>query len=270
MRPGLSTAAILDQAVEVATRVARPWSFVLALGLMPLRLAQVELATAVIRLGDTAPAYRDYLRSLAWPAALGLVVAALARALFARAAALAQERTVVPGREVFRVPAFGLNYLWLSILLHLALLLSWYAVVTVPAVLILAGVAVGSLERVSRPGLIAPLREILRAAGPPHVLIALLLVFAVAHAVALVNLVAGFRLGLWLLAAYPGIDLTRWEGLLHLSNPRFVLLMIAGANLVVEPFWIAAQVTTARWVRARQTGEDLRLWFAELSQAGAR
>jgi hypothetical protein len=44
-------------------------------------------------------------------------------------------------------------------------------------------------------------------------------------------------------------------------------MLIAGAILIVEPFWIAAQVVFVRKAGAEESGDDLRTWFDELQRA---
>jgi hypothetical protein len=44
-------------------------------------------------------------------------------------------------------------------------------------------------------------------------------------------------------------------------------MTLAGALLIVEPFWIAAQVLLVRKAGAEETGDDLRTWFEELQRA---
>ena len=66
-----------------------------------------------------------------------------------------------------------------------------------------------------------------------------------------------------LAGAVPGIDLGAWANRLSASSPRFVALVLAGACLVVEPFWVAAHVALVHRLRARETGDDLRAWFEQ-------
>jgi hypothetical protein len=44
-------------------------------------------------------------------------------------------------------------------------------------------------------------------------------------------------------------------------------MIIAGALLVIEPFWIAANVLLVRKAGAAETGDDLRVWFEELQRS---
>ena len=88
--------------------------------------------------------------------------------------------------------------------------------------------------------------------------------FAAALVLAAINLFFVFQLGLWLAGGVIGADTTRWTGLLAASNLRFRYVLLAGAGVVVEPFWLAALVVYVHKLESRTTGEDLRLWFGRL------
>jgi hypothetical protein len=51
------------------------------------------------------------------------------------------------------------------------------------------------------------------------------------------------------------------------ANRRYVLMIIAGALLVIEPFWIAANVLLVRKAGVAESGDDLRVWFEELQRS---
>ena len=87
--------------------------------------------------------------------------------------------------------------------------------------------------------------------------------------VAVVNLHVLFQAGVWLAGAVPGTDPGRWRALVGASNPRYWLLVLAGAVLAVEPYLLAATTVYVHKVRSRSSGEDLRLWFARLRRSVA-
>ncbi|HWS73374.1 MAG TPA: hypothetical protein VN605_14775, partial [Thermoanaerobaculia bacterium] len=95
--------------------------------------------------------------------------------------------------------------------------------------------------------------------------IALLLVFAVAFLIALINLYAVFAIALSLAHAFASADLSRWDVLLSFSNGHFAGLVIAGAVVAVEPFWLAANVVLVRKAGAAESGDDLRHRLEELT-----
>jgi hypothetical protein len=60
------------------------------------------------------------------------------------------------------------------------------------------------------------------------------------------------------------VNLARWDVLLSGANRHYLLLLLAGAIVIVEPFWIAAHVVLVRRAGVAETGEDLRMWFRAL------
>jgi hypothetical protein len=89
-------------------------------------------------------------------------------------------------------------------------------------------------------------------------------IFAVALLLALINLFFLFALGLWLAGGASGLDLSWWQVTLTPGNQQYLMLLIACAVTVLEPFWIASLVAAVRRVRARESGEDLAAWFADI------
>ena len=66
-----------------------------------------------------------------------------------------------------------------------------------------------------------------------------------------------------------GLDAAAWSHLLGPDNPRFVLWVLAGALLAVEPFWLGALVVHVHDRSARTSGDDLRAWLERLRQPEA-
>ena len=73
-----------------------------------------------------------------------------------------------------------------------------------------------------------------------------------------------FAAGEWLVHAFTDVNLARWDVLLSGANRHYLLLLLAGAIVIVEPFWIAAHVVLVRRAGVAETGEDLRMWFRAL------
>jgi hypothetical protein len=69
------------------------------------------------------------------------------------------------------------------------------------------------------------------------------------------------------MAGAAGARMARWSQLFSFENRRFVLMIIAGALIAVQPFWIAANVMLVAKAGAEETGEDLRAWFRALRNA---
>ena len=130
-------------------------------------------------------------------------------------------------------------------------------------VAIVAGMAIGTMELNERVSVLEPFRHIRRYARGAT-LLGLSLVFFCAFFVALLNLAAAFGLGVWALGAVGGFGAPRWELLFTPGNRRYLLMLVAGAIVAVEPFWVAAHVVFVRKAGAQERGDDLRAWFEEL------
>jgi hypothetical protein len=266
----ISVSATLDEAAELVARIAAPWVGVLWLASVPLRLLQARFAARILELGAEASEYGDALRSLALATVLALLLSLVGRAAFARAAWLGLRSESAPGWEALRVPWAGLlSYVYAALLIEALFFAFALTGVAVPLCIVAAGLAAANVPLVERPGLIAPLREIGRALAQGRVLLAMLAVFLAAFVVAFVNLYFAFQLGLWLAGGVPGLDRTAWATLLSFGNARFVLALLAGTSLLVEPFWLAALTVYLHRLRSRESGEDLQLWFARLQREAA-
>lgn len=265
IRAPLSTTSVLDESADVVRIVAAPWAAVLLLTSLPWRFLQVLFIEQVLELGNNATHYGNVLTSTAEATCIAFVVAMIGRAIYARAVSLAAGGGRAPGREALRVPPAALaSYLFTASLLEVAFYATWFTFVGIPLTVMVAGLAVGTMPLNDRAGIVAPLRRIGRYARDARVLVALLLVFFVALFVAAANLAAAFAGGLWLVHGFGGFDVSRWQLLLDFGTRRFTFLLIAGAILAVEPFWVAAHVILVRKSGAAETGEELRMWFREL------
>lgn len=268
IRAPLSTTSVLDEAADTVRVVATPWAAILILTSLPYRFAQVIFADRLLRLGGDASHYANYLGYLATMSMLAFIVSRWGRLVFARAVRLAIENGEAPGREAWRIrPAVFLNYLYMSAFTELISIATMIACLSSVLCTMLSGLAIGTAELNDHPSLAAPFRKIGMYRKQFKIVIALMLVFGSALAVAAINVAAAFGTGLWLGQSVPGWDAARWALLLGPENHRFVLIVIAGAVLAVEPFWIAAHVTFVRKAGAAETGDDLRAWFEELRDA---
>ena len=264
-RASLSAIEVLDDSADAVTRVAAPWVGVLWLTALPLRLLQAHFIARVTDLGPSAALYGDHLRQLALAALGALLLSLWGRAVFVRACGLGLRPEPLSSRHILRVPAAGLAcYVYSALLLETLFFALGWTIVALPLLIALAGLAAAALPLYERPGLVAPLRVLATQLGTRGTLAALVLVFATALLVAFVNLYFLFQLGFWLAGAVPGLDPTPWTPLLRIGHLRFVLVLSAGALLAVEPFWLGACVVYVHKLRARHTGEDLRLWFERL------
>jgi hypothetical protein len=265
--PALET---LDEAVEVVRSVISPWAGVLWLTAIPLRLLQAHCVARLYELGARASQYGDHLRALALLLTTALLVSLWGRAVFVRAVRLRQDAPQLSARSVLAVPLPSLlSYVYAALVIELLFWLTALSLVTVPLAIILGALAAATAYLNEAPSLTRPLAEVVRHARPLGPPLALLGLCAVAALIAAANLYLVFQVGLWAAGGVPGLDVTRWNGLLALSNRRFVLLLLAGGWLAVEPFWLAAVTVHVQRVRARASGADLRQWFNRIRGAAA-
>lgn len=271
IRAPLSTTSVLDEMADVVSRAAAPWAAVLAATSIPYRFLQILFIERVAELGINATHYARALGSIANLTILAFIVSRWGRAVFARACRLAEASDERPGREVWRVPlvAFA-SYLFTSAIAELLYYATSLTIVGPLLAMMLAGLAIGTIELNTRPGLLPPLRLIAHYSKTSKQLAALIFIFFVATLVAFANLFAAFAAGGWLVHAFSSVNLARWDVMLSLSNRHFVFLLVAGAVVIVEPFWIAAHVILVRRAGVAETGEDLRMWFRELQSRWAR
>jgi hypothetical protein len=264
-RAPLSTTAVLDETVDIVS-AARGWPAIVLVTALPYRFLQVVFVERLIELGAEAKHYANTLGALATLTVAAFVVSILGRAIWIRVCGLAQKRASLRAGDAFRIaPAALLSYLFVSALLATLHYSIWFTIISIPLLTIVSGIAAGTMELNERPSLLQPLRLIVRYSKHARIVTALFLVFVAALAIAAVNLYAFFFLGMWLAHAFASADLTRWDVLLSLSDGHFVGLLVAGAVVAVEPFWLAANVVLVRKAGAAESGDDLRRWLEELT-----
>lgn len=271
VRGDISLAEALDDAAELVPGETLGWAGLLALTLLPLRFLEALLAERSLELGKTAFDYTGHLLGLSALVSLALIPALWGRAVYCHACSLALSgRTSargVPFRLGRRLPAPALvSYFYaasVAELLLVALAGTWIAF---PVVVLFSGLAAATAPFHERPGPIASLRVPLRHARSLPVLLGLTAILGFALLIAWMNLFALFWLGLSAADA-AGIHAPWWQGALSLGNRFFVLLVLAGAATIVEPFWLAALVSAVIQARSRQSGEDLAAWFEEIRGA---
>lgn len=268
IRAGLATTSVVDEAAETVRIVAAPWAALLIATALPYRFAQCVFVETLFMLGAESSRYGNYLQRLAAMTMAAFILARWGRLVFARATRLAIDSGRNPGREALRVPfAAFLNYLYLSLILELV---SIAAIVTclAPALCTMVnGFAIGTAEMNDQPSAMAPFRRIAQSGKAVRVGTGVFFVFVCAAAVAAINVMAAFRIGLWLGTSVGGWDVGRWNQLLSPANTRFLMTLGAGAILAIEPFWVASYVTLIRKAGAVESGDDLRAWFEELRSA---
>ncbi|MFP5288321.1 MAG: hypothetical protein ACLGI9_21475 [Thermoanaerobaculia bacterium] len=269
MKPGgLSVTEVLDEAAELVPREVAGWAGLLALASLPLRFLEAHFLNRLFQLGDSATSYVDYLLSLSWLVAFALLPALWGRAVFARACALALSGRAAARGAPLRalrpsLPSFA-AYVYTAAAAELLLVLLGWTVVALPFLALYAGLAAATSYLQDRPGPLASLVLPLRVLQPFFPFLGLTALFGVALLIAFVNLLFFFMFGLWLAGGASGLDLSWWQVALSPDNQQYSLLIVACAVTVVEPFWIASLVAAVRRVRARESGEDLAAWFADI------
>ena len=133
----------------------------------------------------------------------------------------------------------------------------------------LSGLAAATYPLIERPGLWVPWRQIIRHGQHALLLVGLLVVVGWALLVAAVNPHVLFQAGVWLSGAVPGVDPGEWSTLLSAGNTRYLLVLLAGVVLALEPYFLAASTVYVHKVDSRSSGEDLRLWLERLRREAA-
>lgn len=269
MKPGgVSVTAVLDEAAELVPREVAGWAGLLALTSLPLRFLEAHFFNRLFQLDEGATSYVDYLLSLSWLVAFALVPALWGRAVFARACALALSGRAAGRGAPLRAlrpsfPSFA-SYAYAATVAELLFVLLGWTGIALPFVALYAGLAAATSYLQERPGPLASLTLPVRVLRPFFPFLGLTAVFGVGLLIAWMNLFFLFALGLWLAGGASGLDLSWWQVTLSPDNQQYALLLLACAITVVEPFWIASLVAAVRRVRARESGEDLAAWFAEI------
>lgn len=269
MKPGtISVTAVLDEAVELVSREIPGWAGLLVLTSLPLRFLEAHFFNRLFQLGDDASQYVNYLLSLSTLVALALLPALWGRAVFAKACSLALSGRIAGRAMPLRAlrPSFPtlIAYAYVAAFSDLLLVALGWTGIVLPLIVLYAGLAAATSFLQERPGPLESLVVPLRAIRPLAPFLGLTAIFSIALFIVMLNLFVLFQVGLWLASGATGLDLSWWQVALSLDNGNFLLLLTAGTVSIVEPFWLAALVAAVRRVRARQSGEDLASWFADI------
>jgi hypothetical protein len=264
IRAPLSVTSVLDESTEVVAMTAAPWASILVITAIPYRFLQALFFDQLLEVRGAASQYGNLLGGTANLIVISVVLALWGRSVYARVIQLAYVRGQVPGKEAWRVrPASLVSYvLTSSVALILGYIGTFTCIGTILAMMF-AGAAIGTMELNERVSLIEPFRLSFRFARG-LLLFALVFVFFCAFVVAFVNLAAAFSLIVWAASAIGGFDAPRWQVLFSGENRRYLLMLVAGALVAVEPFWVAAHVVLVRKAGAEERGDDLRAWFDTL------
>ena len=270
MKPaGVPVSAVLDESAELVSRDVPGWAALLALSSLPLRFLEAHFLNRLLQLDESAPQYVGYLTSLSWLIAFAFLPALWGRAVYAHACSLAfagrSGSRQVPASLALRLPVRTLvSYAWAATVAELLMVALGWTWIAVPLLALYAGLLAATAPLQERPGLLAPLTLPIRQLRPVFPFFGITAVFVLAVPIVVLNLFVLFQLGLALATGTSGLDLSWWSVALSLENQQFVILVVAGAVTVLEPFWIAALVAAVRRARAQESGEDLAAWFAEI------
>jgi hypothetical protein len=270
----MDIAGILDASAARVPRVAAPWLGVLWLTALPARLTLVYLFHEIMRLDDPGQ-YRHFLLRLALLQFACEILAFYGRAVFVRALALNDVQSPDAGRAPLFPPLVDLlAYLYVALLIDFLFYLSFLTLIGPPILIMAAGLAAAASPGMGKQGLLGAPSAVCGLFRRILELCAINLVFAFAFLLANVNVFALVEVLLWLGAPLFGSTLPRWE---HIFEPYASVfakhaltasLIAMLAALLVEPFWLAANLEFVQRVRARKTGDDLRLWFKALRARG--
>lgn len=266
---GVQVSAVLDESAELVSRDVPGWAALLALSSLPLRFLEAHFFNRLLQLDESAPQHVAYLVSLSWLVAIAFLPALWGRAVYAHACSLALSGRAgsrqAPASLVLHLPIGTLvSYAYAATVAELLIVALGWTWIAMPVLALYAGLLAATAPLQEKPGLLAPLTLPLRQLRPFFPFLGITSVFVLAVPVVLLNLYALFKIGLALATGTSGFDLSWWNVTLSLDNQQFVILVIAGAVTILEPFWIAALVAAVRRARAQESGEDLAAWFAEI------
>lgn len=269
MSRDLSTLSLLDDASAAVGRVALPWIGVLWLTALPYRLLEVHFLNQLVSLGDRADRYGDYLWELALVSFIALLPALYGRLVWVRAIGMGLSTTeATRGRPAAVPPSALATYTYTALVLEVLFHALVFTVVAPLLIVLVGGLAAATALRADRPRLLAPLVAIVRPIPRFGATAGLLSLFALGWLLAFINVVVLFQGGL-LLATATGVQTIGWAQILSFENPLFLLLVLTGTILLVEPFWLALATVLVHHHHSRETGDDLRHWFEDLRTEGA-
>ena len=267
MKPaGIPVSAVLDESAELVSRDVPGWAALLALSSLPLRFLEAHFFNRLLQLDESAPQYVGYLVSLSWLVAFAFLPALWGRAVYAHACSLALSGArQIPASLAIRLPLRTLvSYAYAATVAELLMVALGWTWIAMPLLALYAGLLAATAPLQEQPGLLAPLLVPIRRLRPVFPFLGITAVFVLALPVVMINLFVLFKIGLALATGTSGLDLSWWNAALGAENQQFVILVVAGAVTVLEPFWIAALVAAVRRARAQESGEDLAAWFAEI------
>lgn len=258
---------ILNAAARTLLRVASPWMGVLWIFTLPLRLAQLYFVYQLQFL-ETPQHYLYYLWRLATVVFVLFIVSLYGRAVFVRACWLSPDDASRTKLEPLKVPLGDfIPYAYTALILEFLFYIGLFTMIVPPLFLVCAGLAAAASFGIGGPKLIrAPVNVFAMVASWRTIILlaALSLQFALAMLFVYVNLYFLILLMFVLFGSFLGSALPMWEHILNEQLSTWLLLI--GTAMIVEPFWLAANVELVQKIRAQKSGDDLRLWFQDVKK----
>lgn len=273
----INAVGILNASVQLTMRVATPWVGVLWFTTLPLRLLQLYFFTQLAILMEPQY-YAYYLWKLAMIVFAAFLFSLYGRAVYVRACRFAENSTRDSRLEALKVPLSDfIPYVYTSLINEVCFFLTSFTMFMWPIFIIYSGLAAATSYNIGGPKLLKAPLTALKAAAPWRSLLAMSFVFLIGLIIALVNLHILVLVALALGGQILGPALPRWEYIFEPSlggmfpkQPLTYLLLFMGASMLIEPFWLAANVDLVQKSRARKSGEDLQLWFHDIKNEAAR
>ena len=263
---GEGALALVDEAADATGRLPG-WVGLLWLTALPSRLLTALLCIRLLALRESAVHHGIWLRRTALLLLAAWVVSLWGRQVFVRACRHALQSSRPAPAALLRVPAREMaGHVAAALAIEV---LFWASLLTVvaPVFLLVAAALAAAAAPAGGPSPRRALVEVFRATSPVSRLLRLFLLFLLTVPVAAANLHLLAHAVVWLLGGIAALDVTAWPAVLSPLNPAYVVLVLAGASLLLEPLWLAAVASHVEKVRARSTGDDLRRWFSELRAA---
>ncbi len=284
----LNPVEILNASVQLTLRVASPWMGVLWITALPLRLLQLYFVTRIAAL-DEPQYYMYYLWRVTAVVFAAFLVSLYGRAVYARACHHAQNALHGSQLDPLKVPLSDLiPYMYAALINELFFYATLFTMLMPPLFIIYGGLAAATSTGTGGPKLLDAVLSPFKALRVWKALLINSLVFPLCVFLAFINLYILIILLLWAFGSLLGSDLPRWEYIIqHMPNlphpqkgdslmdilrkfvpdlPLTFWLIGVGAWMIVEPFWLAANVALIQKARTRKSGEDLRIWFQDLKK----
>lgn len=272
----ISATELLNEATETVARTATPWLGVLWIASLPARFMQVYYFWQLSILDENAHRYGYFLFELSLLTMCFWLLQLVGRLVYVRACFMAQHSTRSSGLEPLRVNrAEILTYFFTALTLEVLFYILFITFVCTPFLIILMGLAVATAYGQENIELVSPFRNVLKFVSQPRVLLINLLFLSIAALVTWVNLYMLVRFCLWTISSMGGAEISTLEYLFRPDTYIGIvpmerisrLLLLAGASLAIEPFWLATHALFVHKHRARDKGDDLRNWHASLRHA---